>query len=75
MARRQCHELLAPTVEERIRADNKRAGVQLDKSGERGVDLAFGAGFQDQELHSLCLSCFLRVPYAALGKRVRRVDQ
>jgi hypothetical protein len=58
MERCQRNDLLAPTAEERIGADNKCAGLQLDKSGEGGVDLALGAGLQDRELHPLRARCF-----------------
>src|SRR5258707_5160925 len=40
-ARCQRHELLAPAGQERIRADDERASMQLDQGGEGGVDLAF----------------------------------
>jgi hypothetical protein len=36
-ARCQRHELLAPAAQERIRADDQRASMQLDKGGEGGV--------------------------------------
>jgi hypothetical protein len=36
--------LLATAGEERIRADNKPAGMQFAEGREGGVDLAFGAG-------------------------------
>src|SRR6266702_6006242 len=35
----QRHELLAPAVEERVVADKKRVGMQLDEGCESGVDL------------------------------------
>ena len=75
MARRQRHELLAPAVEERIGADEERAGLQLDEGGEGGVDLAFGAGLQDMELHPLRARRFLHVSHHALGTRIVRVHQ
>ena len=75
MACRQRHELLAPAVEERIGADDERAGMQLDEGGEGGVDLAFGAGLQDRELHPLRARRFLHVSDDALGIRIVRVHQ
>ena len=39
MARRQCHELLAPAEKESIAHDDERAGVQLDEGGESVVNL------------------------------------
>ena len=46
MARCQRHELLAPAVEERIIADDERAGLQLDEGCEGGVDLASVLAFR-----------------------------
>src|SRR6266567_3661631 len=48
---RQRDELFAPAVEERIGADEERAGLQLEERAEGRVDLAFRAGLQDNELH------------------------
>jgi hypothetical protein len=50
------------------------AGVQLGKGREGGVDLAFGAGLQDEELYTLRARRFLHVPHHALENRVR-VDE
>ena len=71
----QRHELLAPAVEERIAGDDERAGMQLDEGGEGGVDLAFGAGLQDMELHPLRARRFLHVSHHALGIRIVRVHE
>ena len=75
MARCQRHELLAPAVEERIAADEERAGMQFDEGGEGGVDLAFGGGLQDRELHPLAraASCTSRMMRSA--RRIVRVHQ
>ena len=73
MARCQRYELLAPAAQERIRADDERASMQLDQGGEGGVDLAFAAGFQDMELQPLRARCFLHVSNDALGSRIVRV--
>ena len=70
MACRQRHELLVPAVEERLGADEERAGLQLDDGREGGVDLAFGAGFQDMELQPLRAHRFLHVLDHALGIRI-----
>ena len=75
MARGQRHELLAPADEERIGADDERAGLQLDEGCESGVDLAFGAGLQDRELHPLRARRFLHVSDDALGIRIVRVHE
>jgi hypothetical protein len=47
--------------------------MQFDEEGEGGVDLAFGAGLQDMELHSLPAGRFLHLSNDALGIRVVRV--
>ena len=44
MACCQRDELLAPVIKEGVRADDKRVGIKLDESCERGVDLAFLTG-------------------------------
>ena len=49
--------------------------MQLDEGGEGGVDLAFGAGLQDRELHPLRARRFLHVSDDALGSRIVRVHQ
>ena len=49
--------------------------MQLDEGRESGVDLAFGAGLQDMELHPLCARRFLHVSDDALGLRIVRVHQ
>jgi hypothetical protein len=53
ITRRQRHELLAPTIEERVGNDDKRLDVQLIKSREGSVDLAFGTRLQDRQLYFL----------------------
>ncbi len=49
--------------------------MQLDEGGEGGVDLAFGAGLQDRELHPLRARRFLHVSNDALGSRIVRVHE
>ena len=57
-------------MKERIGADDKRGGIQLDEGCEGGVDLAFVAGLQDMELHPLraapprCMSPMMRSAFA-----------
>ena len=75
MARCQRHELLAPAGEERIRGDDKRAGLHLDGCGEGGVDLAIGGGLQDGELDPLGARRIPPVSDVALGTRKVRVHQ
>ena len=43
--------------------------MQLDEGGEGGVDLAFGADFQDMELPPLRARRFLHVSGHAYGTR------
>ena len=50
VAGRQRDDLIAPAVEERIGANDERAGPLLDHGCEGRVDVAFGAGIQDMEL-------------------------
>src|SRR5258708_4592938 len=50
MAGRQGSKLLAPADEELIGADHEPAGLQLDQSGEDGVEVAFGACMQNMKL-------------------------
>ena len=75
MACRQRHQLFAPAVEERVAADDERAGMQLDEDHEGGVDLAFGAGLQDMELHPLGARHPLHVFNGAPGIRIARVHE
>src|SRR5215471_3333643 len=74
MARCQSHELLAPAAEERIRADDERAGVRWNEGRENGVDLAFAAGLEDSELHPLYARRFLHVSDEALGTGIVQGD-
>jgi hypothetical protein len=69
MARRQRHDLLAPDDEERIGVNDEPAGFQLDEGGEGAVDLGFGVGFQDRELHPLGVRRFLYVSDRGLSLR------
>src|ERR1700730_12464594 len=73
MAGCQRYELLALAVEEWIGRDDERAGMQFDEGGESGIDLAFGAGLQDMELHPLRARRFPHVSYDALGTGIVRV--
>jgi hypothetical protein len=47
--------------------------VQLDEGGESGVDLAFGGGLQDRELHPLRARRFLSVSNEAQCIRIARI--
>jgi hypothetical protein len=42
VTRRQCYQLLAPAVEERIGGNHQRVGALRDKSREGGLALIFG---------------------------------
>jgi hypothetical protein len=50
MARRQGDELIAPTVEKCIGADDNGVDMLLDEAGEGPIDIAFAARMQDWEL-------------------------
>ena len=54
---------------------DERACLPLGEGGEGGVDLAFGAGLQDMELHPLRLCRFLHVSHHVLDKRNVRVHE
>jgi hypothetical protein len=69
MACRQGNELLAPAREEWIGEDEERVGWLLDEGGEGGVDLSFGAGPQDSELHPGRPRRFLHGSYQAPRSR------
>ena len=47
VARRQCDQLIAPAVEERIGGDKERASALLRKDREGRVDATFAAGLHD----------------------------
>jgi hypothetical protein len=74
MARCQRHDLLAPVGEERIRADDERAGVQREQRGEGISDLACGGGLHDRELESLGAGEILGDRDVPLGILIVRVD-
>src|SRR5262249_36279340 len=57
------HELLAPTIEERIVADDERGDVQLHKGCKSGIDLAFGARLHDMQLDPLRACRLLRLSH------------
>jgi hypothetical protein len=67
--------LFAPIPEERVVADQKRAGLPLDESVEGSVDLAFGSGLQDRKLHPFHAGRFLRLADDALGTRIVRIHE
>jgi hypothetical protein len=52
-----------------------RSGGQLNEGLESSVDLAFGAGLQDLELHPLRARRFLKDCDGALDKRGHRVHE
>jgi hypothetical protein len=62
-------------AEGRIGADEERAATQFDESCESGVDLAFGAGLQDMELHPLRARRIPHVSHDALGTCIVRVHE
>jgi hypothetical protein len=75
MACRQHHQLFASAVEERIGADDERAGIQLDEGGEDAFEFVLGAGLQDMELYPFRLRRHLNLAYVALGIRIVGVHE
>jgi hypothetical protein len=69
IARCQRGELVAPAAEKRIGGDDEPASMQSPERRERGVDLAFGAGLQDIEVHPLRAHRFLRARGVPKGAR------
>src|ERR1019366_5642390 len=65
--------MLTLAEEEWIIADDERVGVQVDKVCEGVVDLVYGAGLQDLELHPLCTRRILYV--SDPGIRLVRVHE
>src|SRR5260370_37479240 len=61
MVCRQRDELLASAGEERIGADEQRAGMKLDQGRKSGFDLTLSAGLKDMELDSLRARRLLRI--------------
>jgi hypothetical protein len=49
--------------------------MQFDEGGEGGVDLIFGDGLQDRDLHPLGAGRFLHVSDHGLGIRIVRVHK
>jgi hypothetical protein len=64
---RQCGELLGPAVEDCIGADHERAGSQLGQGCEDRIEIAFGVGMQDMQLHSEDAGRRLQVSQYGLG--------
>ena len=75
MARGQRHELLASADEEGIGADDEPPALQLEQGCEGGVDLAFGGGLQDMEMHPLRASGLLPVSDHGIGGWIVRVHE
>ena len=72
MARGRRNDLLAPAVEERVRADQQRYRPHLNDAREGGLDLVVAAGMEGDDRSPRCPSCdfgFLQVDYR--GREVR----
>jgi hypothetical protein len=52
MVRCKRHELDAPAIKEAVRADTQSIGTIAHDTGEGGLDLAAGAGFENFNLSS-----------------------
>jgi len=61
MARCQRCELLTLIIEERVRADNERVGMQTGDSGKGPVQFGLGTSLYSVELHAFCVGGLLRV--------------
>jgi hypothetical protein len=72
---RQRHDLSALVGEERVAADDERAGSKLDKGLECCVDLARGARSQDISLEPERTRCILHASRFGLGAGVGRIAQ
>src|SRR5712691_2530129 len=72
---RQCGELLGPAIEDCIGADHERAGSQLGQGCEDRIEIAFGAGMQDMQLHSEDAGRRLQVSQYGLGIGIGWVDE
>jgi hypothetical protein len=75
MACRQRYELLAPAGQERIGANDERAGMQFDEGCECGIYLGFGTSLPDIEVHLLRARRLLQVSDHGLCSRVGRVHK
>src|SRR5262249_12662710 len=72
---RQGGELLGPAIEDCIGADHERAGSQLGQGREDRIEIAFGAGMQDMQLHSEDAGRRLQVSQYGLGIGIGWVDE
>ncbi len=75
MVCRQRDELLASAGEERIGADEQRAGMKLDQGRKSGFDLTLSAGLKDMELDSLRASRLLHISNHPLDLRKVRIHE
>jgi hypothetical protein len=51
MTRRQRNKLNATALEKRVASDQQRIWPHSSKTRESGLDLIFGAGIKDMDLH------------------------
>src|SRR5262249_6065594 len=75
MMRCQRHDLIAPTVEEWVRADNKRANLEPDNSVERQIEFIFTVCMQDMDILFDDASGLLKVIQLAFSQRAVRVQK
>src|SRR5439155_25144432 len=71
----QRKQLIAPSVEERIAADEERVDPLLDEAREGRVDLAVAARVLDVEMQPKYACCRLRVARLGLRTWICRVDE
>jgi hypothetical protein len=76
VAERQCGELLAPAIKERIASDHEPARSQLDQLCEGYIKVTLCAGIQDMEFQPEGVGRRQRLTRFGLGKSgIGRVDQ
>ena len=75
MARRQCYQLVAVAVEERIGRDDERANPLLDEICKDRIDFALGACVEDTELAAEPARGRHHLFRLALGRRIVRIDK
>src|SRR5690242_14105144 len=74
MADRKCGKLWAAESEIRIGGEDKPACLRLARGREEGLELRFGAGFQDDEFHAERICRNLKILQLRSRGRALRVE-
>jgi hypothetical protein len=74
MIRRQCHELLAPSVEERTVADEQCVRSPLRDRRKSSIDIAVGGGRKHFQTQSECERRCLQVSRIRISVAISGVD-